>query len=310
MEFIDNLEGFKNNGIVLTVGFFDGVHVGHRFLINQLAEIAKAEGLQSAVLTFWPHPRIVLNEDYKPKLLNSYEEKLELMKNLPIDFCIRTEFSEDFSNYQAYDFMKLVLKEKLNVKHLLIGYDHRFGKNREEGFDDYCVYGKELGIKVTQAQPLEDKEGIVSSSFIRDLLGVGEVALASKYLGYEYKICGKVVCGQKKGREIGFPTANVSLSCPNKCLPKKGVYAATAVCGDISCNAMLYIGNRPTVDPEGDLSVEANLIGFDGDLYGKDIEISVLGRIRDQHKFDSMEDLKDQIEKDRKETDEFFRQHL
>ena len=147
MEFIDNLEGFKNNGVVLTVGFFDGVHVGHRFLINQLAEIAKAEGLQSAVLTFWPHPRIVLNEDYKPKLLNSYEEKFELMKALPIDFCIRTEFSEAFSNYQAYDFMKL-LKEKLNVKHLLVGYDHRFGKNREEGFDDYCVHGEALGIKV------------------------------------------------------------------------------------------------------------------------------------------------------------------
>mgnify|MGYP003293154458 CR=1 FL=1 len=305
MEFIDNLEGFKNNGVVLTVGFFDGVHVGHRFLIDQLAEIAKAEGLQSAVLTFWPHPRIVLNEDYKPKLLNSYEEKFELMKALPIDFCIRTEFSEAFSNYQAYDFMKL-LKEKLNVKHLLVGYDHRFGKNREEGFDDYCVHGEALGIKVTQAQPLEEDGGMVSSSYIRDLLGVGEVALASKCLGYEYKIHGKVVCGQKKGREIGFPTANVSLSCPDKCLPKKGVYAAVVVCGDVSCNAMLYIGNRPTVNSDGDLSVEAHLIGFDGDLYGKDIEISVISRIREQRKFNSMEDLKDQIVKDCEAAKDIF----
>ena len=247
MEFIDEIENFSNNGLVLTIGFFDGVHPGHAYLAEQLNQIAKEENLKSAFLTFWPHPRIVLNEPYKPKLLNSMEEKKALIEKLPIDYCIQTEFSIEISNLLASDFMKSLLKEKLNVKHLLIGYDHRFGKNREEGFDDYCQYGKELGIKVTQADVFTKEDFTISSSFIRNLLNVGDIKLANEYLNYNYSITGTVVEGEHLGNKMGYPTANVSLDEKNKCLPQSGVYAVKTIVKGNSYNGMAYLGTRPSI---------------------------------------------------------------
>ena len=297
MEFIEDIEHFESEGLVLTIGFFDGVHAGHRYLIDQVCSTAKEERLKSAIFTFWPHPRITLNEHYKPNLLNTIEEKKEVLMSSPLDYCVMTDFSMELANMDAHDFMKNVLKEKLNVKHLIIGYDHRFGRNREEGFDDYLRHGQELGIKVTQADPYSDNNYTISSSFIRQLLAVGEITMANHYLGYPYSISGTVTKGQQVGRTIGYPTANLKLDINNKCLPKIGVYAAMVEVDDKKYKSMLYIGTRPTT-PIADLSIEAHLFDFDGDLYGKHITIYVEDRVRNQHKFEDLASLKKQLQKD------------
>ena len=297
MEFIEDIEHFENEGLALTIGFFDGVHAGDRYLIDQVRAVADDEHLKAAIFTFWPHPRITLNEHYKPNLLNSLDEKKELLMSSPLDYCIMTDFSMDLANLVAFDFMKEVLVKKLNVKHLIVGYDHRFGRNREEGFDDYVKHGLQLGIKVTQADPYSDNNYTISSSFIRQLLAVGEINMANHYLGYPYALSGTVEKGQQVGRTIGFPTANLKLNIPNKCLPKIGVYAAMVGVGDKHYKSMLYIGTRPTTTVD-ELSIEAHLFNYEGDLYGQNITIYVEDRIRNQHKFEDLATLKKQLQKD------------
>ncbi|HOI25918.1 MAG TPA: riboflavin biosynthesis protein RibF [Paludibacteraceae bacterium] len=302
MKIIEDLEHFENDGLILTIGFFDGVHAGHRYLINQMNEIAKRKNLKSAILTFWPHPRLVLDEEYKPRLLNNIEEKQELLSKLPLDYCIQIPFTKELSNYFAYDFMKQFLKEKLNVKYLLVGYDHRFGKNREEGFDDYCRYGKELDIKVSQSEPYMEDGYTISSSFIRNLLNVGDVKLASKYLGYNFRIKGTVVEGYKLGRKLGYPTANIHLNFGNKSVPNVGVYAVKAKLEGKVYEGMLYIGNRPTIANGDDPSIEVNMFNFDQEIYGKTLEVIFIDRIRKQEKFTDTESLKKQIGLDKEQT--------
>lgn len=304
MEIIEDLDSFENNGLMLSVGFFDGVHAGHRFLINQMCSLAKWKSMQTAILTFWPHPRLVLDEDFKPRLLNNKQERRKLLSQLPLDYCIDIPFTKELSDYFAGDFMREVLQKKLNVKHLVVGYDHRFGKNREEGFDDYCAYGKELGIKVTQADPFEEDGYCISSSFIRNLLNVGDIRLASKYLGYNFRMKGVVVEGCRLGRELGYPTANIELSYDKKCVPDVGVYAVKVLLEGKVYEGMLYIGTRPTVANGDCPSIEVNLFDFNQDIYGKELEIVFIDRIRKQWKFPDMEALKAQIAKDKVATKE------
>ena len=299
MILIQDIEKFENSGLVLTVGFFDGVHAGHRFLIRQMEEIAKKEGLQPAILTFWPHPRLVLDEKYKPRLLNDLPEKIELLSKLPLDFCIQIGFTLDFANYFAREFMQEILQKKLNVKHLLIGYDHRFGKNREAGFDDYCRYGEELGIKVTRAQPYEENGCTISSSLIRSLLISGDIKSANHYLCYPFNFKGTVVEGFKIGRKIGFPTANLRLSFKHKCIPDVGAYAVWVEMEKVKYGGMLYIGNRPTVANGEAPSIEVNIFDFEGDLYEKELIITFVDKIRDQKKFQNTELLKEQLNRDK-----------
>ena len=295
MQLIEDIENFKNNGLVLTIGFFDGVHIGHQFLIRQMEEIAQKEGLQSAILTFWPHPRLVLDEEYKPRLLNSFPEKIDLLSGLPLDYCIRINFTNDFANYPAYKFMQEILQKKLNVTHLLIGYDHRFGKNREEGFDDYCRYGEELGMKVTQIQPYKEKGNLISSSYIRRLLIAGDVKSANQSLRYPFTFKGVVIEGFKLGRKIGFPTANLRLSFKHKCVPDVGVYAVWVEVEKMKYGGMLYIGNRPTVANSEEPSIEVNIFDFEGNLYGTELTITFVDKIRDQKKFQNIELLREQL---------------
>lgn len=301
MELIEDIDHFENQGLVLTIGFFDGVHTGHRYLIEELANIAKEENLKSAIFTFWPHPRIVLNERYQPKLLNTKSEKLELLSSTSLDYCISTEFSMNIANLCAYDFMNEILLKKLNVKHLVIGYDHRFGRNREEGFEDYKKYGEELGMKVTQSDPYTDNNYTISSTFIRQLLAVGETTMANHYLGYPYSFTGTVVNGNKLGRTLGYPTANIKLEMENKCMPKIGVYAVMVETKEKKrYKAMMYIGTRPTTNPGEDLtSIEACLFDFDGDLYGQTLTVYIIDHVRNQHKFENIDALKDQLRKDK-----------
>jgi riboflavin kinase/FMN adenylyltransferase len=299
MILIEDIEKFENSGLVLTIGFFDGVHAGHRFLIRQMEGIAKKEGLQSAILTFWPHPRLVLDEEYKPRLLNNLPEKIELLSELPLDFCIRIGFTLDFANYSACEFMQEILQKKLNVKHLLIGHDHRFGKNREEGFDDYCRYGKKNGMKITKIQPYEEGGCAISSSYIRRLLISGNIRLANQYLCYPFRFKGVVIEGFKLGREIGFPTANLRLLFEHKCVPGVGVYAVWVEVEKIKYGGMLYIGNRPTVANSEEPSIEVNIFDFEGDLYGKELTVTFVDKIRNQQKFRNMELLKEQLNCDK-----------
>ena len=281
--------------LALTIGFFDGVHLGHRYLVSELSEIAKKRNFASAVLTFRTHPRQVLHSDYIPSLLTTADEKIALLKETGVDYVVMTEFTREFSMLTAQDFMRL-LHDNLNVCCLMIGYDHRFGHNRSEKFEDYVRFGKEIGIEVVQSSPLVIDGINVSSSVVRKTISEGDVAKAAKLLGREYSLAGTVVKGFQVGRTIGFPTANIAYD-DSRMLPKDGVYAARVAVDSHLYDAMLYVGSRPTVNT-GKISVEAYLFDFSDDIYGKKVNVCFMERIRESIKFNSVEDLKKQLEKD------------
>jgi riboflavin kinase/FMN adenylyltransferase len=281
--------------LALTIGFFDGVHLGHRYLVSELSELAKKRDFASAVLTFRTHPRQVLHSDYIPSLLTTADEKIALLKDTGVDYVVMTEFTQDLSMLTAQEFMRL-LHDKLNVRCLMIGYDHRFGHNRSEKFEDYVRFGKEIGIEVVQSSPLVIDGINVSSSVVRKTISEGDVAKAAKLLGREYSLAGTVVKGFQVGRTIGFPTANIAYD-DSRMLPKDGVYAARVAVDSHLYDAMLYIGSRPTVNT-GKISVEAYLFDFSDDIYGKKVNVCFMERIRESIKFNSVEDLKKQLEKD------------
>lgn len=290
--------------LAATIGFFDGVHLGHRFLIDQLKKVADERGLPSAVITFRTHPRAVLHADYQPKLLNTWEEKLAQLATTGVDYCLVLDFTLELSRFSAAEFITKILAEAFRVKALLIGYDHRFGHDRAEGFDQYVVYGKALGMEVIQALPYDNGQTKVSSSEVRRLLAEGEVKQASVLLSYPYSLKGKIVKGHQVGRTIGFPTANLSVEDSRKILPGNGVYAVWAVLSGKRYKGMLSIGNRPTLDDGNSQSIEVYLLDFSGDLYGKEIEVSFVSKIRDNRKFPSLLALKSQLEQDRQTVSE------
>lgn len=290
--------------LAATIGFFDGVHLGHRFLIDQLKKVADERGLPSAVITFRTHPRAVLHADYQPKLLNTWEEKLAQLATTGVDYCLVLDFTLELSRFSAAEFITKILAEAFRVKALLIGYDHRFGHDRAEGFDQYVVYGKALGMDVIQALPYDNGQTKVSSSEVRRLLAEGEVEQASVLLSYPYSLKGKIVKGHQVGRTIGFPTANLSVEDSRKILPGNGVYAVWAVLSGKRYKGMLSIGNRPTLDDGNNQSIEVYLLDFSGDLYGKEIEVSFVSKIRDNRKFPSLLALKSQLEQDRQTVSE------
>lgn len=290
--------------LAATIGFFDGVHLGHRFLIDQLKKVADERGLPSAVITFRTHPRAVLHADYQPKLLNTWEEKLAQLATTGVDYCLVLDFTLELSRFSAAEFITNILAETFRVKALLIGYDHRFGHDRAEGFDQYVVYGKALGMEVIQALPYDNGQTKVSSSEVRRLLSEGEVKQAAVLLSYPYSLKGKIVKGHQVGRTIGFPTANLSVKDSRKILPGNGVYAVWAVLSGKRYKGMLSIGNRPTLDDGNNQSIEVYLLDFSGDLYGEEIEVSFVFKIRDNRKFPSLLDLKSQLEQDRQTVSE------
>ena len=290
--------------LAATIGFFDGVHLGHRFLIDQLKKVADERGLPSAVITFRTHPRAVLHADYQPKLLNTWEEKLAQLATTGVDYCMVLDFTLELSRFSAAEFITNILAETFRVKALLIGYDHRFGHDRAEGFDQYVVYGKALGMEVIQALPYDNGQTKVSSSEVRRLLAEGEVKQAAVLLSYPYSLKGKIVKGHQVGRTIGFPTANLSVEDSRKILPGNGVYAVWAVLSGKRYKGMLSIGNRPTLDDGNNQSIEVYLLDFSGDLYGEEIEVSFVFKIRDNRKFPSLLDLKFQLEQDRQTVSE------
>ena len=286
---------------VATIGFFDGVHLGHRFLIQQVKVAATQTGWQSSIITFPIHPRQVIQSEFQPQLLSSPEEKIELLASTGVDNCILLPFTRKLSQLTAYEFMQL-LYDKYKVRMLVIGYDHRFGHNRAETFEDYCRYGRELGIHIMQASAYTQEQDKVSSSAIRRALQTGDIRTATKFLGYHYYLEGTVVDGYKVGRKIGFPTANLRVDFPNKLIPSIGVYAVCVYVNGGKYKGMLNIGYRPTINNGTDLSIEVHILDFQGDIYHQKMRIEFIDFLRPEEKFNSVDELILQMQKDKEDT--------
>lgn len=279
---------------VATIGSFDGVHLGHRFVIRQVVCQAREQGLEAVVVTFSNHPLQVLREDFVPQMLSPGEEKVSLLQQTGIDRVEVLEFTRELSLLSAKEFMQNVLKEQLGVKVLMIGYDNHFGHDRK-AFPDYLDYGKELGIDVKgmDSFSLNDGCGVLSSTAIRNALLAGDVTTANGLLGYDYFLQGYVVQGFQNGRRIGYPTANLQVS-PLKLIPENGVYLVKSDIGF----GMLNIGTRPTLHNGTQRSIEVHLLDFHGDLYGKTMKIEILCHLRKEREFASLEELKRQLAED------------
>lgn len=304
----------ENNAVapcVATIGFFDGVHRGHKYLIKHVTDEAKACGLASTVITFDRHPRQVLHSNYVPQLLTTLDNKLLLLSKTGIDNAAVLPFDEATARLSAFDFMKQVLRNRLNVKKLVIGYDNRFGHNREEGFEDYVRYGHELGIEVIHNQAFVLNGVHVSSSVIRSFLQAGEVDMATLCLGYPYTLVGKVVHGFEQGRKIGFPTANIDTTESSQLIPAPGVYAVKVRLENTITllHGMMNIGMRPTFDGSK-LTLEVNIFNFQGDIYGKLLQVVFVHRIREERKFNNALELAEQLREDRLQIEEQFNKDI
>ena len=307
MEIIRNIE--KTRMLlksVATIGVFDGVHAGHQQVINRVVSDAKFHHLASMVITFDRHPRQLFDPQFRPQLLTTQQEKEQEIERLGVDFLVVLPFTKEMAALSARDFMAQILKERLNVKMLQVGYDNRFGHDSTEGIDDYRRYGDELGIMVYKGIRL-DFQGYhvpVCSSNIRSLIAEeGEVDTANMFLGRNYELSGKVMPGEHIGHQLGFPTANLEPDDPFKVIPASGVYGVWAIVGDSQkpLPAMMNIGTRPTFDGRS-RTLEVNIFDFDGDLYGQTVRISFLFRLREERKFESPEALVAQLQKDKEQV--------
>lgn len=285
---------------VLTIGTFDGVHLGHQKIINQLNEVAKKTGGESVLFTFYPHPRMVIFPDsHGLQLIQTQEEKQEKLKRIGLQNMIVHPFTPNFSRISAIEFVRDFLVNQLKVKTLIIGYDHHFGKNREGDIELLKELAPVYEFEVIEIDAKEVDEVNVSSTKIRDALKEGDVELANSYLGEEFEINGKVVHGEKIGTKLGFPTANIDIESDIKLIPKQGVYASkTVLQNGETYYSLLSIGERPTVDSSGKLSIETYLLDFDGNLYGDYVKIKLLKYLREEEKFDTLDELIQAMHKD------------
>jgi riboflavin kinase / FMN adenylyltransferase len=287
---------------VATIGFFDGVHLGHQHLISQVRAEAQRLGLASAVVTFATHPRQVVNADYVPQLLTSLQQKLELLAQTGVDEAVVLPFDRHMASLSAHDFMQQLLKVQINAHTLITGYDNRFGHNRAEGFADYVRYGETMGMQVLQGKALTLHDVNVSSSAVRRMLCEGRAADAARFLGRCYTIEGRVEQGFHEGRRMGFPTANIAPTLPEQLIPQSGVYAAhLQIAQGPWLPAMINVGSCPTFGRNRS-TIEAHIIGFEGDIYGSTVTAAFVGRLRDERRFDSAEALKTQLAVDRQQA--------
>ena len=290
---------------VLTLGTFDGVHIGHNAILDKICKASEKENLESVILTFFPHPRLIVSNNYDIKLLNTMNEKAGLLEKVGIQNFIVHPFDKTFSELSPREFVTQVLIEKLNIQKIIIGHDHKFGKDRAADFNDLINFGKEFGFEVEEISAQQINEVSVSSTKIRNSLLEGNVVLANEYLGYPYVLTGNVVKGNQLGRTINFPTANIEIPEEYKLIPKIGVYVVTVDVNNDTVFGMMNIGVKPTLG-ENKLSIEVHLLDFDKDIYNQKIQVKVLERLRDEQKFDSFDALKSQLEKDKQNTIQYF----
>lgn len=282
-------------GCAVTIGFFDGVHRGHRYLLQQLDRLAAARDLKATVVTFDCHPRTVVQNDFVPSLLTTQQEKLALLSDAFCGEVVVLPFTQELSELTAKGFMQVVLRERMNAKLLLMGYNHRFGHGGGTQ-EEYTTWGRETGIDVCLASALQGAE--VSSSRIRSLVSQGKMEEANALLGYPYFLTGEVVSGKQIGRKMGFPTANLALP-EQKLLPACGVYAVRVTMPDgTRRGGMLCIGHRPTIEQNGSVSVEVHIFECDCNLYGKSLRLDLIGKLRDEHRFASADELQKQLATD------------
>jgi riboflavin kinase/FMN adenylyltransferase len=294
-------EKYENSiNSVITIGTFDGVHVGHQKIIKRLVKTAKKENLKAVVLTFFPHPRMVLQKDANIKLINTIEEKAELFNKFGIDNLVVKKFTKAFSRLSAEDFAKQVLVDKLNAKKVIIGYDHHFGRNRRANIDDLRRFGETYGFEVEEISMQDINDVAISSTKIRNALAEGDIIKANTFLGYDFMISGTIVRGKGLGKQMDFPTANLKIEESYKLIPKYGVYIVNANIDGEVVFGMMNIGTNPTVNGNYE-SIETHFFNFDQDIYNQKIQINVLQRIRDEQRFESVDALKAQIHRD-KET--------
>lgn len=282
---------------VVTIGTFDGVHIGHQKIINKLTKRASEENLISIVLTFFPHPRMVLQQNSNIELLNTISERKEILSALGLDYIYVKEFTKAFAELSAHDFVKTILVDKLHAKHIIIGYDHQFGKNRSANIDDLKRFGIEYGFEVEEISAQDVEDVAVSSTKIRTSLKSGDIKTANSFLGYNYYIQGLVVSGKGHGKKMEFPTANIEVADAYKLIPKNGVYVISSIFNGKTIYGMMNIGVNPTFDANKK-TIEAHFFDFDENLYGQHLKIEFLQRLRDEHKFESVAALIAQLRQD------------
>jgi riboflavin kinase/FMN adenylyltransferase len=283
---------------ILTLGTFDGVHFGHKKILERVLQNTEIDKYESLVLTFFPHPRMVLQEKSNIKLLNTISEKIDLLEKIGIQNLVIHPFDESFSRLTAEEFVSSVLVDQFHIHKIIIGHDHRFGRNRTANIDDLIGFGKKYGFEVEQISVQEINEISVSSTKIRNALSEGNMTLANKYLGYDYFLTGTVFKGKQLGRTIGFPTANLEIKEDYKLIPKNGAYIVKSIINQETVYGIMNIGFNPTVSGES-LSIEIHYFNFNSDLYDQEIAVSILHYIRPEQKFDSVDLLKAQLEKDK-----------
>ena len=291
----------SNSPSIITIGTFDGVHIGHKKIINQLTSTSSKEQLTSILLSFFPHPKMVLQNDRALKLINTIAEKEELLNNLDLDYLIIKEFTKEFSRLSALEFVRDILVNKLNAKHIIIGYDHHFGRNRTANIEQLKEFGLLYDFKVTEILAQDINDVAISSTKIRKALINGEIQLANKFLGYDYFFNGNIVHGNSIGKTISFPTANIEVHESYKLVPKNGVYIVKTFIDKKLIFGMMNIGFNPTFDGTKQ-SIEIHFLNFNKNIYNQNLTIYMISRIRDEKKFNSVEGLKTQLELDKVST--------
>ena len=283
---------------VVTIGTFDGVHIGHQKIIKRIVEIAKKKDLQALELTFFPHPRMVVQSDSTIKLINTIDEKAKQLESMGVNHLVIKKFTKSFSRLSALEYVRDVLVNKLKVKHIIVGYDHHFGRNRTANIEDLKEYGDFYGFKVTEIMPQEVDDVAVSSTKIRNALFKGDVKTANKFLGYNFSLTGKVEKGRGIGSTIDFPTANIIIEESYKLIPHSGVYLVKAIIKGVNVFGMMNIGNNPTVSDDIKTNIEVHFFDFSNDIYGEVIKVELLDYLRNEIKFPSVLALKEQLKKD------------
>lgn len=299
MGMLQNIENYNfKEPTVVTIGTFDGVHVGHQKIIKRLVNAGINSYLKSVILTFFPHPRMVLQKDTGIKLINTIDERSDILNSLGLDFLLIKEFTQEFSRLTAEDFVKDILVEKLNAKKVIIGYDHRFGRNRNADIKDLKVFGETYGFEVEEISAKDIDDVSVSSTKIRTALADGDIIKANSFLGYQFMLTGTVVKGKGLGKQLEFPTANIIIEEDYKLIPKYGSYIVNSLIDGELVYGMMNIGINPTVHGETE-SIEVHFFNFDASIYNQKIQINLLNRLRDEQKFESVDALKNQLIKDK-----------
>lgn len=288
---------------IITVGTFDGVHLGHQEIIKILNSVKQNKGLRSVIVTFDPHPQIVLrNKDKDIKILSTTDEKISTFESYGIDLVYIINFTKEFSQTPAREFYIKYLINGVGMTDLVLGYDHMFGKNREGNFDTLAEMAKEFDFNVDKVEEFTFNGAHISSTEIRNFLQSGEIEKANNLLGREYSIEGEVIHGDKRGKKLGYPTANIKISSDYKLIPKKGIYAVSVEVDDIKRNGMMSIGVNPTVSNSENIKLEVNIFDFDKDIYGKKIKVNFIDYLRDEQKFNSLEDLIEAMASDKEKV--------